>query len=175
MTSAGEAVRTSDLIILPLQAGAPNVLSETFAVPVDRAAEHLIRHDDGVGTVFLDISFPSGSITGGPGGPVAGGDSVNVTVQAVAGSYRFSIGPSALELDPRNAPSVTVSFARYSDFGVVSGSSYASEDAFAGALAIWYETTPGFWTMARGSRASGTDEVTAFVDRPGNYLLAAPR
>jgi hypothetical protein len=163
-------VTTDDLVVLDLQGVAPAPAVATFMVSNDRATVRAIRHPDAFNTLYLELRFPAGSLGSLDGTAIGPADSVEVTVQPLAGGYGFTLSPSGLVLTA--APTALFSFGRYADPSAGTAA-FGDTDAYLDALELWAEVTPDRWTIARGSGPAGVDEVQASVDAPGIYVLAA--
>lgn len=164
-------VPTADLVVLDLQTTAPAPAAATFTVPNDRATVQTIRHPDPFNTLYLELRFPAGALQALNGAPLGAGDSVEVTVQPLAGGYGFTLSPSGLTFTG-SAPTALLSFGRYADASA-GAAAFGDTDAYLAALELWTEVGLGRWAVARGSGPAGVDEVRASMDAPGSYLLAA--
>lgn len=172
----GETRDTDELLILPLQPGGPAVASATFFVPNARTVTQRLTHNDATFTLYVDVSFPRGSLAELSGTPVGPDDSVRVTLQPRAGSYGLTLSPAGLGLNQSARPSALFDYARYGDLSVADGSpTYPSRPSYASALALWWEITPGRWRRVAGSGPGGPDRVTGLLADPGTYVVAAPR
>jgi hypothetical protein len=168
-------VSTQELLVLPRQAGTPTVAQSSFFVLNNATTVRRLLHADAFNTLYLELRFPNGSLGSLNGQAVAAADSVLVTVQPRAGGYGLVLSPNGLEFTSAR-PAATLSFAQYGDLSVADGSAtYASRSAYADALALWFEITPGRWHRVSGSGFDGGDAVTGPIAEPGTYVVAAPR
>ena len=168
-----DTVPTADLIVLGLAAAAPAPAATTFFVPNDRLTVRTLRHPDAFNTLYLELRFPAGALESLNGTVVAADDSVEVTVQPLAGGYGFTLSPSGLTFSD-NAPTALLSFGRYAD-PAAGAAVFGGTDAYLAALELWVDVGLDLWAVARGSGPGGVDEVRAFVDAPGVFRLAAAR
>ena len=166
-----ETVATADLVVLDLAASAPAPPVATFFVPNDRSTIRSIRHPDPFNTLYLELRFPAGSLESLNGTTIGADDSVEITVQPLAGAYGFTLSPSGLSFGA-DAPTALLSFGRYADPSGGAGL-FGATDAYLAALAIWVEVGVDRWAVARGSGPGGVDEVRASVEAPGRFRLAA--
>ncbi|UCD23285.1 MAG: hypothetical protein JSW51_09530 [Gemmatimonadota bacterium] len=167
---------TADLLILPLQAGAPDPGSASFWVNNAQRSTHRLIHADAVNNPYLEVTFPVGSLLSLNGVSLGSSDSVLVTVDSRSGQYGFNISPNGLAFRDDSAPTVRFFFAWYADASIADASDkYQTPSDYAEALDIWWETTVDLWRVAAGSRPDGTDIFAATVDAAGDYVLAAPR
>lgn len=172
----GETLGTAELLILPLQAGAPAPAGASFTVSNADMTVRLFSHPDPQLNAYLEISFPAGSLASLNGVTLGPDDEVTVSVTPRSGTYGLTLSPAGLVFTSGFRPTITLFFARYGDFSVADGSAtYASRDAYAAALDLWEESGLDRWRVANGSRASGTDEVSAEAQAGGAFVLAAPR
>lgn len=155
--------------------------SDTFAiapvvlnVPNGRLTRDTLKFTDSTGTLFALITFTPFSILS-VDGHVVGDTTIAVTVSVQAGQYFFSVGPSGIRFDVANQPSITLSYARYGSLAVFDSSTrYADTTAFKTALELWHERRAGAWYLASGSGPGpGAGQVSAALEGPGNYLVAA--
>lgn len=177
LSPGGGTLSTADLLILPFQAGTPAPPASTFEVCNDGLTVEIIMHPDMPAPIdYVELRFPEGSLSALNGQPLNTTDCVDVTVQPRAGEYGFTLSPQGLEFVLDATPSATLLFAQFGDFSVVDDSpTYDTAQELANALDIWQEVTVDRWQIARGSGPSGTDEVSAAIDAPGTFVLAAPR
>lgn len=169
-------VSGADLIVLGLTEGAPSPTTSTFWVSNNAALTRTLRHADPFNTLYLQLSFPAGSFESLNGQPLDDTDSVEVTVQPLAGGYGFTLSPSGLQFAGGNEPVAVFSFGRYADPSVAgSDPTYPSETSYLDALDVWQEVGVDRWQVAPGSGPGGADEVRAQVDASGRYRLAARR
>jgi hypothetical protein len=134
-----------------------------------------VVHTDASGTVFAELTFTPFSILSLDGQFVCDTCTVAVTVTAQPGTYFFSVGPSGIRFDAANQPTMTVSFGTYGDLSVFDSSArYADAAAFQAALELWHERRVGAWYLTSGSGPGpGVSQVSAALEGPGNYLVAA--
>jgi len=171
-----EVLSTADLLVLPLQVGAPAPGPKSFWVVNSRASTQRLQHPDNFNTLFLELQFPQLALGSLNGTPLTDGDSVLVTVDPTPGAYGFTVSPAGLVFRVTATPKAALSFAVYADVSVATGSpTYATANAFVAALDLWQELTVDRWRVATGSRATGVDQVEAALASGGSYLLAAPR
>jgi hypothetical protein len=171
----GGTVTTADLVVLPLQSGAPGVASATFWVYNDRLVTRDLNHQDTQLNPYLQIEFPPGCLSSLNGSPLSVDDSVQVTIEARPGAYGLTLSPSGLEFT-LETPTVTFFYGRYADLSVIAGEpAFPDEAAYLAALEVWEEVTVGQWRVARGSGSAGVDAIVAAVDAPGELLVAARR
>jgi hypothetical protein len=167
---------TSDLLVLPLQAGAPAVPPATFWASNARLAVGRLLHADAQNTLYLEARFPARTLASLDGQPLTLQDSVQVTIEPSANRYGFTLSPRGLAFSIDQTPTATLSFAVYGDFSVADGSpTYPSRAAYADALQFWLEVTPGRWRPVAGSGPAGLDAVAGPLSEPGVYVVAAPR
>jgi hypothetical protein len=170
----GAGVATSDLLILPLQAGASAPGSLSFYVYNGSTTTRSLIHSDGFNTLFASIEFPSGSLASLDGVVLGPNDSVLVTLSPDAGSYGIHLAPDGLRFASLGRPVLTFSYARYGDFSIAAGSRYADPTAYAQALGEWRESSLDLWARVGSSGDAGTD-VSAGLSQGGHYLVAALR
>jgi hypothetical protein len=166
------SVTTADLVVLALQGAAPAPPVTTFMVPNDRATVRTIRHPDAFITLDLELRFPAGGLYSLDGTTIGPTDSIEISVEPLAGGYGFTLSPPGLTFAA--APTALLSFGRYADPSDGSAA-FGDTDTYLAALQLWVEGTPDRWTAARNSGPAGVDEVRAFVDAPGIFRLAAAR
>ena len=147
----------------------------TFYIQNNVTTHAQVLHSDSSGTLFADFTFTPLSIFSLNGQSVCDTCTVAVTVTVQAGTYFFSVGPSGIRFDAANQPTVAVSYARYGDMSVFDSSArYADTAAFRMALELWRERRPGAWFLSSGSGPGpGASQVSAALEGPGNYLVAA--
>jgi hypothetical protein len=171
-----QTLDTSELLILPLQSGAPTVAAASFTVPNGQSSTHQLLHTDAFNTVYFEIRVPAGAFASVNGDPVSPTGSVTITVQPRPGAYGFTLSPSGVEFVSASRPSVLLSFGQYGDFSAADGSpTYPSRVDYLDALSLWLEVSPGRWQRVSGSGAQGIDELGATIREPGSYVVAAPR
>ncbi len=167
---------TSDLLILPMQVGAPEPAPVSFWVHNDRSTIQRLVHPDAVSAPYLELSFPAGSLLSLNGAPLGGTDSALISVDARPGHYGFTISPAGLAFQESAAPTVKIWYGWYADASIADQSDkYDSANEYAAALEIWLEITVDLWRVSAGSRSDGTDRTAATVEETGQYVLAAPR
>ncbi len=164
---------TADLLILPLTPSAPAAPSAIFFVANDRVTTRRLLHTDQFNSLYLEVRFPVGSLATLNGTAVGPADSARVTLDPEPGGFGVTVSPNGLEFATR--PTATFVFAAYGDISVATGSSYGSPTAYAQALTLWYEVTPGRWRRVSGSGYTGNDAVSGSLAQPGTYIVAAPR
>lgn len=171
----GGTVATADLVILPLQPGAPGVQAESFYVSNQRSVSRVLRHQDAQLNEYLEIQFPGGCLSRLNGQPLTVNDSVLVTVEARPGGYGLILSPAGLEFT-LETPTVTFFFGRYADLSVIGNEpTFPDEASYLAALEVWEEAALGRWSVARSSGSAGVDAIAAAVDAPGEMLVAAAR
>ncbi len=166
---------TDQLLVLPSQAGAPAVPLASFSVPNPDIVVRRLEHLDPFNTLYMEIRFPEGSLASLNGQPLTATDTVTITIEPRAGGYGMTVSPRGVAFASGATPSVTFAFARYGDLSVANGSQYATPVAYAAALALWFEVTPGRWRRVSGSGPVPTDAVASPLPEPGTYVIAAPR
>jgi hypothetical protein len=166
---------TADLLTLPLTSSAPMAPTATFFVFNDRVTTRRLLHPDAFNSLYLEVRFTTGSLASLNGNPLGPSDSVRVTLDPEPGGFGVTVSPNGLAFAAGARPTATFVFAAYGDISVANGSSYSSPVAYAQALAIWYEVTPGRWRRVSGSGYTGNDAVAGTLADPGTYLVAAPR
>lgn len=171
----GSALTTEELLPLGLSAQAAAPPSATFWVYNDHLTVRSLRHSDAFNTLYAELRFPPGILASLNGTPLGPNDSVQVTVTARAGGYGVTLGPSALAFAIDATPTVTFAYARYGDVSVADGSAYESRTAYAAALDVWEEFSPGRWRVARASALQAGDQIGAAIDAPSRVMVAAPR
>jgi hypothetical protein len=171
----GGTVATADLVVLPLQTGAPPVTPQSFYVYNGRPVTRQLTHSDAALNAYLRIEFPPGCLSSLNGTPLSIDDSVFVTVESRAGGYGLTLSPSGLEFT-LETPTVTFFYGRYADPSVADAEpSFADVAAYLAALEVWEEATVGRWRVARASGPAGVDAIAAALDAPGELLIAAAR
>jgi hypothetical protein len=169
-------VTGSDLLVLGLASSAQPPAAQTFWVSNGAALVRTLRHPDSQNTLYLQLSFPAGSLESLNGQPLATDDSVQVTVEPLAGGYGFTLSPGGLAFSSQNAPVALFSFGRYADASVADGDpAFPTVTDYLDALEIWQEVGVDRWQVAPASQAAGADEVRCTADAPGRYRLAARR
>jgi hypothetical protein len=166
-------VPTSDLLVLPFVAGTPVPTVTSFVVRNDQATVRRVLHPDQFNTLFVELSFPTGSLATLNGNPLGAGDSVTITVQPSAGSYEFILSPSGLEFASGAEPTARLLIA-YGNLAAGVGR-YPSQAEYAAALSVWLEVTPGRWQRLAPAGQAGLDEVGARLGDAGAFAVAAPR
>jgi hypothetical protein len=164
--------RTALLALAQAGAFSPDVA--TFHIQNNLPTHVRLVHTD-TGTVFADFTFTPSSIFSLDGHVVCDTCTVAVTVTVQPGSYFFSVGPSGIRFDAANQPTMVVSYGKYGNLTVFDSSArYADTTAFKAALELWHERRPGAWFLTSGSGPGpGASQVSAALEGPGNYLVAA--
>ncbi len=171
-----QSLSTAELLILGLQAAGQPVTPGTAFVK--NGTETFVRaiHDDQFRTLYLEVRFPPGSLASLDGLTLGLTDSVRLVLEPELDVYGATVSPAGLTFTAGALPSATFAFASYGDLSVADGSSrYATRSAYANALALWHERTPGRWERVSGSGFTGNDAVSGLLPRPGTYVVAAPR
>lgn len=172
----GGTVATSDLIVLGVQSAAPGVAAQQVRVSNAGPTSIILRHADASLTPYAEVDFPPGALSSLNGTRLFDTSSVLVTVTPSAGGYGVTISPSGLEFTLSVVPTVTFFFARYADPSVAANDpTYPDATSYVAALDVWSEISVDQWRVANGSGAVGSDEVSAAIDAPGTYVLAAVR
>ncbi len=166
---------TSELLILPLQDGAPDVPQASFFAYNSRLTVQRLLHQDAANTLYLEFNVAPATMASLNGQPLSLQDSVLLTVEPFTDRYGLVLSPSGLAFTVDAAPTALFSFAVYGDFSVADGSVYESAAAYADALQLWFEVTPGRWRPVSGSGPAGPDRVEGRISEPGVYVVAAPR
>lgn len=176
LNPVGTTVTRAELLALPLQSAAPPLQTVTFPVRNDMVTVRSLRHADAFGTLFIELRFPQGSLASLNGQPLTTTDTVQITIQPLAGQYGFTLSPSGLAFTLSGTPTVEFSYALYGDFTVADDEpAFADRATYAAALEVWEEVNIDQWRVARGSSVSGVDAIAAALDAPGRFLLAARR
>jgi len=149
--------------------------AQTFQIRNNIPTHVQLVHSDSAGTVFADFTFTPFSILSLDGHFVCDTCTVAVTVTVRPGTYLFSVGPSGIRFDASNQPTMAISYAKYGDLSVFDSSArYADTTAFKAALELWHERHVGAWYLTSGSGPGpGASQVSAALEGPGNYLVAA--
>jgi hypothetical protein len=149
--------------------------ARTFYIRNNTTTHVQLVHTDLAATVFADFTFTPFSILSLDGAFVCDTCTVGVTVAVQPGTYFFTVGPSGIRFDAANQPTMIVSYGRYGDLSVFDSSArYADTTAFKAALALWHERHPGAWFLTSGSGPGpGASQLSAALEGPGNYLVAA--
>jgi hypothetical protein len=168
-------VSRASLLALGLTPGGdPSGTLCTFKV--NALAQCVVRHSDSVHTVFATISFAPHSVVSRNDTLLCDTCTVVVTATVTPGAYQFTVGPASLVFNETGEPIAAVSFGTFGDASVYTQSSkYASAAAFLQALGIWHERSTDHWLLGRNSTHTGPSTVSAALEGPGNYLLAAPK
>ncbi|UCG85310.1 MAG: hypothetical protein JSW71_15425 [Gemmatimonadota bacterium] len=167
---------TDELLILAMQAEAPQPLSTSFWVYNSRQTVQRLSHPDAQLIPFLELTFPGGCLASLNGNPLAGNDSALVTVDPWHRQYGFTLSPPGLSFNASSPLTAKFFFGFYADASVADQSGkYVSQREYAAALEIWHEITVAQWQTAKGSGPAGIDAVAATVAATGDYVLAAPR
>jgi hypothetical protein len=169
-------VALEDLVVQPLQSGAPPVQSATFWVYNDRLVSRALNHQEAQLNPYLEIEFPEGCLSSLDGQPLTVDDSVQVTVQARPGAYGLVLSAQGDLEFTLETPTVSFFYGRYADLSVIDGEpSFPDENSYLEALEVWEEAALGRWRVARSSGPGGVDIIVAAVDAPGELLVAAAR
>jgi len=167
---------TDDLLILAMQADAPQPESVSFWVYNSRQTVRRLVHPHAQLIPFLELTFPAGSLASLDGDPLADGDSALVTVDPWTGQYGVTLSPSGLSFNASVAPTAKFFFGFFADATVADQSStYATSADYAAALEIWHEITVAQWQVAHNSGPAGIDAISATTAATGEYVLAAPK
>ncbi len=167
---------TDQLLVLGLQSTAPAPTSATKWISNQSGGTLLLTHPDGNLTLYAQVDFPPDALSTLDGQRLTTTDSVMVTVTPRTDGYGITVSPNTLSFTLGNTPTVTFAFARYADPSVASGdATYPDVQSYVSALGVWYETTIDHWKLASGSGSVGNDEVSAGIDAPGTFVLAAPK
>jgi hypothetical protein len=167
---------TDQLLVLDLQSTAPPVSSVTKWISNQSGGTILLTHADGNLTVYAEVDFPPNALSSVNGQRLTTTDSVLINVTPRTDGYGITISPSGLEFTLSDIPTVTFSFARYADPSAgASDPTYGDVNAYVNALDVWFETSVDAWNRANGSGSVGADEISAGVDQPGTFVIAAPR
>lgn len=167
---------TDQLLVLGLQRTAPAPTSATKWISNQSGGTLLLTHPDGNLTLYAQVDFPPDALSTLNGQRLTTTDSVLVTVTPRTDGYGITLSPNSLSFTLGNTPMVTFAFARYADPSVATGdATYPDVQSYVSALGVWYETTIDHWTLASGSGSIGNDEVSAGIDQPGTFVLAAPK
>jgi len=171
-----QLLTTAQLLILPQQAGAPDVDPISFWVYNSRLTARQLVHAGGFNIPYVEVRFPAQALVSLNGQPLSDNDSVLVTVQPRAGEYGFTLSPANLLFDESRSPTATFLFGIYGDASVGEASpSYGSASEYVAALDIWFEITVDRWSIVPASGPAGNDAVAGALQSSGEYLLAAPR
>ena len=166
---------TADLVILGQQADAPTPGSLTFWVSNAFATRKALRHDDGFSTVYVEVFFPRSALASIGGTTLGPNDSVEVAISARAGGYGLTLAPAGLDFTDGLEPTAAFSFGLYGDASVAAGDpSFPDTRAYLDALTVWAQTSAGTWREAR-TTTGGVDQLTAVLEAPGAYVVAARR
>jgi hypothetical protein len=169
-------VSGSELLVLGLASSAQLPTAQTFWVSNGAALVRTLRHPDAFNTLYLQLSFPAGSLESLNGQPLASDDSVQVTLEPLASGYGFTLSPGGLVFSSQDPPTALLSFGRYADASVADGDpSFPTVTDYLDALEIWQEVGVDRWQVAPASQTVGADEMRCTVDAPGRYRLAARR
>jgi hypothetical protein len=176
--------RTALLALARADSAAPAPSSTVVQVKNNQTSNARITHTDSAQTLFLDFTFPAGTLLQSSGRAVCDTCTVVISIQPTNGVYGFRLGPSDIVFRSSVPPTVTVHFSRYANFSVRDSSLlYPTDQAFDQALRLWYESTgtpafpsnppPVVWRVSRNSEHITAGMVAGTVDAPGEHLLAA--
>lgn len=165
---------TADLVMLPLAPSAPAPAPTTFVVRNATGTVRRVLHPDPFNTLFVELSFPAGSLASLGGVPLLANDSVTVTVTPLSGLYGFTLSPAQLVFARGSEPTARLVYAEYGDLAAGAGS-YASPSEFAAALDLWFEIGVDRWRRTAGSGPAGLDAVAGRLAEAGTFVVAAPR
>ena len=133
-----------------------------------------ITDSDSAGTVYATFHFISQSIRSRNDTILADTSTVTVRVDVTPGEFGFLIGPSTLFFNTAGSPTVDLSYTKSADFSVFDSSArYATPSDFDQALELWYEYGADQWRPTRNSAHSGPSLISAALDQPGTYIIAA--
>jgi hypothetical protein len=176
--------RTALLALARADSAAPAPSSMVVQVKNNETRTVRITHTDSAQTLFLEFTFPAGTLLQAGGRSVCDTCTIPVSIQSTNGVYGFRVGPSDIAFRSSATPTVTVHYSRYGNFGVRDSSTlYPTDEAFELALRLWYQGTeaPDFpsqtpdevWRVSRNSAHIGAGMVGGAIDAPGLHLLAA--
>ena len=179
-----QLTRTDLLALARADSAAPAPSGTVVSIKNNQTRIVRIAHPDSAQTLFLEFTFPAGTIVQSSGRLVCDTCTVVVSIQPTNGVYGFRVGPSDIVFRSSVTPTVTVSYARYANFSVRDSSVlYPTDEAFDQALRLWYQATdpsayPGappteVWLVSRNSAHTGAGLVAGAIDGPGLHLLAA--
>ena len=135
-----------------------------------------MTESDSAATTLATFHFIGQSIVSRNDTILADTSTVSFRVDAAPGEFGFTAGPSGLFFNTAGSPTVDISYTRYANFAVFDSTArYATQGDFAQALELWYEYGVDLWRPTRNSAHSGSNLVSAALEQPGNYLLAAPK
>jgi len=127
----------------------------------------VLRHGPPDNTVFAEVEVPAGALV-----PVAGADSVALTVRPVPGVYGV-----ALQSEDRLASPLRLTFKYPVHFAAPadSRSTYATDVLFERALVVALVTNDGAQYHTLRSSRPASDNLQASVADLGRYQVVAPR
>ena len=166
----------SELLFLPLQAGAPPPSPASFYVANSDPLVYRVLHPDAFNSLYVEIRFPRGALAALNGAALGPDDSVRVTLEPVSGAYGVTLRPAGLDFASGGSPTVTFSIAAYGDLSAADDSpTYASRLEYAEALTFWEDVGIDRWQRVSGSGFTAGDVVNGRLPAPGTYRVAAPR
>jgi hypothetical protein len=137
----------------------------TVRFRTDAPRQIILRHGAPDNTVFVELSFPSGSFTTGAG------DSVTVTIHPRPGVYGID-----LDLSAGLGGGATIRF-RYPVHFMAPRAAlarYGSAVRYEAQLSVMVRLESGGYGVLRSDRPA-SDNLRAPLRGPGSYLVAAPR
>ncbi|MGE0442171.1 MAG: hypothetical protein AB7L66_08105 [Gemmatimonadales bacterium] len=149
--------------VFVLESGGPPPEDTVVVVPSGRRRTILLRRGAPDNSLFATLEFPDSAL--------AGGDSLRITVSARPGLYAIDL---AVDGQLARPGLLTMSYAVHFVAPAGSGDRYGNDLAFERALflaRLGANDRVEFLPTAR----PGSDLVATAVDRPGRYLVAAPR
>lgn len=145
-----------------------------FTFQNNRVVNDTVYDSDSAATPYATFHFISQSIRSRNDTILADTSTVTVRVDVTPGEFGFVIGPATLFFNTAGSPTVDISYTKSADFSVFDSSSrYATPADFAQALQLWYQYGPDQWRPTRNSAHAGPNLISAALDQPGTYLLAA--
>ncbi len=129
---------------------------------------------DSVATTLATFYFSYQSIVSRNDSVLADTSTVSFLVDAVRETFGVIAGPATLYFNTAGSPTVDISYTRYANFTVFDSSArYATQGAFEQALELWYQYAPDLWRPTRNSAHSAPNVISAALEQPGTYILAA--
>jgi hypothetical protein len=133
-----------------------------------------VLESDSAATTLATFFFSYQSIVSRNDSILADTSTVSFRVDGAPGAFGFTAGPATLFFNTAGSPTVDVSYTRYANFTVFDSSArYATQGDFEQALQLWYEYAPDQWRPTRNSTHSAPNVISAALDQPGTYILAA--